>query len=57
VQEVLQADWQDARQFPQPPDLTDSRSSFPQILIIRLFFSVVFMAVSFIGRALRALHQ
>jgi len=39
VHEVLQADWQEARQFPQPPCLTESFSMGPQIVLI--FFSVV----------------
>jgi hypothetical protein len=43
VQEVLQADWQEARQFPQPPDLTDSRRLLPAIVLILGVFSVVFI--------------
>jgi hypothetical protein len=42
VQEVLQADWQDARQFPQPPDFTDSRRLFPAIVLILVSFVFMF---------------
>ena len=54
MQEVLQADWQEARQFPQPPVLTESRRSLLTIVLIRGVFSVVFMFGSFAGRAMRA---
>jgi hypothetical protein len=43
VHEVLQADWHEARQLPQPPVLTDSRSLLPQIVLILVDFWVVFI--------------
>jgi hypothetical protein len=46
VQEVLHADWQDARQLPQPPDFTDSRRLFPLIVLILVVFSVAFILIS-----------
>jgi len=48
VHEVLHADWHDARQLPQPPDLTDSRRLPPVIVLIR--FDVSFILSPFCGR-------
>ena len=55
MQEVLQADWQEARQFPQPPFSAVSLSDFPVTVLMWLVELFIFSTISFLHR--RAVKQ